>query len=112
LTTAVAPPEEVTNAYRVEANGVTVALGTDIRRGLSDREARARLEQYGRNERAREKPVPAWRRFFAQFQLWLTEAHKFVMRRTRREATTSPRDRPTPPVRAAREWTHSRNPPE
>jgi Ca2+-transporting ATPase len=68
MTTAVAPPEEVTDAYRVEANDVALALGTDVRRGLSDREARARLEQYGRNELAREKPVPAWRRFLAQFQ--------------------------------------------
>jgi len=36
--------------------------------GLSDTEARARLEEYGKNEIATEEPVPAWRKFFAQFQ--------------------------------------------
>ena len=34
----------------------------------ADAEARSRLERYGRNELAAEKPVPAWRRFLAQFQ--------------------------------------------
>ena len=31
-------------------------------------EARARLDRYGRNELAAEKPVPGWRKFLAQFQ--------------------------------------------
>ena len=44
------------------------ALDTDARRGLSEAEARARLEQYGKNELTAEKPVPAWRKFLAQFQ--------------------------------------------
>jgi P-type Ca2+ transporter type 2C len=35
---------------------------------LSEREAQLRLEQYGRNELAAEKPVPAWRKFLAQFR--------------------------------------------
>jgi Ca2+-transporting ATPase len=34
---------------------------------LSSGEARARLERYGRNELTAEKPVPAWRKFLAQF---------------------------------------------
>ena len=37
-------------------------------RGLSDAEARARLREHGRNELAARPPVPAWRRFLAQFQ--------------------------------------------
>jgi Ca2+-transporting ATPase len=44
------------------------ALGTDARLGLSEREARARLERYGKNELMAEKPVPAWLKFLAQFQ--------------------------------------------
>ncbi|MEO6568079.1 MAG: cation-transporting P-type ATPase, partial [Opitutaceae bacterium] len=43
------------------------ALGSDARRGLSDTEARSRLEKSGRNELTAEKPVPAWRKFVAQF---------------------------------------------
>jgi P-type Ca2+ transporter type 2C len=35
---------------------------------LSDGEARTRLERFGRNELTAEKPVPAWRKFLAQFQ--------------------------------------------
>jgi Ca2+-transporting ATPase len=34
---------------------------------LSEGEARARLKKYGSNELAAEKPVPAWRKFLAQF---------------------------------------------
>ena len=43
------------------------ALGADAQRGLSEAEARARLERHGRNELAAEKPVPAWKKFLAQF---------------------------------------------
>ncbi len=43
------------------------ALETDPRLGLSDAEARARLDRFGRNELTAEKPVPAWRKFLAQF---------------------------------------------
>src|SRR5918997_3433262 len=57
-----------TDAYRVSAADVAAALGTDLRRGLSDDDARARLDRYGRNELTAEPPVPAWRRFLAQFQ--------------------------------------------
>ena len=54
--------------YRLPADEVLAGLGTDARRGLSREEAQARLASYGRNELAAEKPVPAWRRFLAQFQ--------------------------------------------
>src|SRR6185436_2466507 len=43
-------------------------LRTDRERGLTDADARARLDEHGRNELNATKPVPAWRRFLAQFQ--------------------------------------------
>ena len=56
------------NAYGRPADDVLASLATDGRRGLSETEARARLGQYGRNELAVDKPVPAWRKFLAQFE--------------------------------------------
>jgi Ca2+-transporting ATPase len=53
--------------YRQTVDDVLAALETDARTGLSEREARERLERCGRNELASEKPVPAWRKFLAQF---------------------------------------------
>jgi len=44
------------------------ALASDAQLGLSAAEARGRLEKYGKNELTAEKPVPAWRKFIAQFQ--------------------------------------------
>jgi P-type Ca2+ transporter type 2C len=55
-------------AYQRPVDEVLTELGTDARRGLSQAEAQARLESHGRNELAAEKPVPAWRKFLAQFQ--------------------------------------------
>ncbi|MEX0805024.1 MAG: cation-translocating P-type ATPase [Candidatus Binatia bacterium] len=54
--------------YQQPVDDVLAALDTDARRGLSQGEARARLESYGKNELTAEKPVPAWRKFLAQFQ--------------------------------------------
>jgi Ca2+-transporting ATPase len=53
--------------YLQPEGDVLAALETDARAGLSARQARARLERHGRNELAAEKPVPAWRKFLAQF---------------------------------------------
>jgi len=53
--------------YRQPVDDVLTTLDTDARRGLSVGEARARLERYGRNELTTEKPIPAWRKFLAQF---------------------------------------------
>ena len=50
------------------AADVLAAFQTDKKLGLSEEEARARLERYGRNELAEEKPTPAWRKFLAQFE--------------------------------------------
>ena len=58
----------VEGAHRHPAAAVVEALGTDVRQGLSEAEAHARLAQHGRNELEAEKAVPAWRRFLAQFQ--------------------------------------------
>jgi Ca2+-transporting ATPase len=44
------------------------ALHTDARLGLTEPEARSRLERYGRNDLKADAPVPAWRKFLAQFQ--------------------------------------------
>ena len=54
--------------YRQSVEDVVAAFGTDAQRGLTGDDAQARLEKYGHNELATEKPVPAWRRFLAQFQ--------------------------------------------
>jgi Ca2+-transporting ATPase len=55
-------------AYQGSLAEVGAALGTDLAHGLTGAEARARLERHGRNELAAEKPVPAWRKFLAQFR--------------------------------------------
>jgi Ca2+-transporting ATPase len=57
-----------TTAYRQTVDEVLLAFQTDSRKGLSEGEAQARLARYGRNELTAEKPVPAWRKFLAQFQ--------------------------------------------
>ncbi len=62
------PKPERTPAYRQSVDEVLTALDTDARRGLGEGEARERLERYGPNELTAEKPVPAWRKFLAQFQ--------------------------------------------
>jgi Ca2+-transporting ATPase len=61
-------PRELANAYRQPLESVAAALRSDLRRGLTDADVRARLAQFGPNELAAEPPVPAWRRFLAQFQ--------------------------------------------
>jgi Ca2+-transporting ATPase len=60
--------EDKPAAYQLPVKEVLAALGSDPSAGLGEEEARARLEKFGRNELAAEKPVPAWRRFLAQFQ--------------------------------------------
>ena len=54
--------------YQQSSEDVLAALGTDPQRGLTEAEARARLDREGRNELAADAPVPAWRKFLAQFQ--------------------------------------------
>jgi Ca2+-transporting ATPase len=55
-------------AYQADADEVVRALGSDAQRGLTVQEAERRLAQFGSNELEAEPPVPAWRKFLAQFQ--------------------------------------------
>ncbi len=55
-------------AHHEPAATIAAALGSDLARGLTDREASDRLTRDGPNELAAEQPVPAWRRFLSQFQ--------------------------------------------
>jgi P-type Ca2+ transporter type 2C len=59
---------DASHTYRLRVDAVLAALASDGRQGLTDEEARARLERFGHNELAAEKPVPGWRRFLSQFQ--------------------------------------------
>ncbi|MBI5068235.1 MAG: cation-translocating P-type ATPase [Deltaproteobacteria bacterium] len=58
--------------YRRPTAEVLAALGCDARRGLAAAEVPALLARHGRNELPAEPPVPAWRRFLAQFRDTLT----------------------------------------
>ena len=64
--TAATPPSGP-ELYRTTAPDVAAQLGTDLRRGLTEAGAQARLEEFGPNELAAEPTIPAWRRFLAQF---------------------------------------------
>ncbi len=55
-------------AYQQPMEAVIAGLGSDATQGLSTAEARRRLAQYGPNELQGETPIPAWRKFLAQFQ--------------------------------------------
>src|SRR5688572_22325350 len=54
--------------YQQPVDAVLASLRTDARRGLSDTEARTRLDQFGRNELMAEEPEPAWKKLLAQFK--------------------------------------------
>ena len=68
MTTVASETRERSIPYRQQVDEIVAALGTNVQQGLNDEEARSRLEQYGHNELAAEQPIPAWRRFVAQFQ--------------------------------------------
>ncbi len=53
--------------WRRDSAEVAAELGVDLRRGLSEAEAAARRERYGPNRLDAAEPVPAWRKFLAQF---------------------------------------------
>src|ERR687889_823129 len=59
--------DDTASPYQQSVDAIVLALGTDARSGLNEAEAQARLQRYGRNELTAEKPVPAWRKFLAQF---------------------------------------------
>ena len=56
-----------TPPYQQPIDAVITAHGTHPHDGLSDAEARARLESDGRNELSVEQPVPEWKKFISQF---------------------------------------------
>ena len=59
---------DLTTAYRRPVDQVIAELRSDPERGITTREARQRLAEYGPNELRAERPVPGWRKFLAQFQ--------------------------------------------
>jgi Ca2+-transporting ATPase len=59
--------QQIVKPYQQSVDAVLTSLGTDALRGLSDAEAQTRLRRDGPNELIAEKPVPAWRKFLAQF---------------------------------------------
>src|SRR5690606_4111259 len=61
------PAESEPDHYRRPAGDVLLQLESS-EAGLDDEEARKRLARYGRNELTARKPIPAWRKFLAQFQ--------------------------------------------
>ncbi|MDU0348023.1 HAD-IC family P-type ATPase [Actinomyces sp. MRS3W] len=67
-TTAVAPTAAAPDTpWALPGDGVCAALGTDPGVGLSSAAAARRLAADGPNELPHRPPVPAWRRFLAQF---------------------------------------------
>ena len=68
MATAMGNPPDSSAAYRGRVEDLVRELGADPQLGLTEAEARSRLERHGRNELAAEHTVPAWRRFLAQFQ--------------------------------------------
>ncbi|WP_091998215.1 cation-translocating P-type ATPase [Marinobacter pelagius] len=60
-------PGEPMAAYRLSPGAVIEALGSNEHRGLSEDEARARLERDGPNQLRTRKPIPGWRKLLAQF---------------------------------------------
>jgi Ca2+-transporting ATPase len=54
--------------YQQSVKEVVAAQATDDARGLTSAEAQIRLERDGPNRLAVERPVPAWRKFLAQFK--------------------------------------------
>jgi len=68
MTNSAAAVQKERTPYQQSFEQVVTALGTDLRNGLTQAEARIRLERYGRNELTVKQPVPAWRKFLAQFQ--------------------------------------------
>ena len=61
-------PTVVADAHARATRDVCVALDVDPARGLDAGDAQARLAFAGRNELDQAPPVPAWRKFLAQFE--------------------------------------------
>lgn len=55
-------------AYQRPVEEVIAELKSNAQQGLASTAVQARLTQYGPNELQAEQPIPAWRKFLAQFQ--------------------------------------------
>ncbi|MCL5998574.1 MAG: HAD-IC family P-type ATPase, partial [Chloroflexi bacterium] len=90
---AIQEQTDIALAYQHPATDVVAMLKSDAQHGLSADEAARRLERYGRNELESAPPVPAWRRFLAQFQsplvilLLIATVISFVVWLIEREST-------------------------
>lgn len=62
------PTIEDMRAYQRSVEEVVAELDSNVQHGLIESEAQSRLETYGLNELQAEKPIPAWRKFLAQFE--------------------------------------------
>ncbi|MBC8353180.1 MAG: cation-translocating P-type ATPase [Planctomycetes bacterium] len=61
-------------AHALPIGQLITELDTDTARGLADSQAVSRLEDGGSNELAEQPPVPAWKKFLAQFRelvIWI-----------------------------------------
>ena len=54
--------------YRQSAEDVLALFRSNAENGLSEAEAKSRLEKYGNNELISEPPTPEWKKFLAQFK--------------------------------------------
>src|SRR4051794_38519035 len=54
--------------YQRTVQEMVAALSSDASNGLTSADARARLARDGPNELSADRPVPAWKKFLAQFQ--------------------------------------------
>jgi Ca2+-transporting ATPase len=68
VATATNETPDPSTAYRRPIDDVIAALATDAQLGLTEDQARSRLERHGLNELVTDKAVPGWRRFVAQFR--------------------------------------------
>lgn len=59
------------NAYARSVDECTAHFKTDVDSGLSEQEAFHRLDVYGANELAKEKPTPMWKLVLEQFDDYL-----------------------------------------
>lgn len=57
--------------HNMEAQTVVKELSSHCEKGLSDSQARERLEEYGPNELEQKKSRPAWKKFLDQFKSFL-----------------------------------------
>ena len=68
-------------AHALPLDQLIAELGTDVVQGLADNQAASRLENGGSNELAEQSPVPAWKKFLAQFRelvIWILIAAAII----------------------------------